>query len=659
MCGIFGIITKSNHVTNDYLDKIASKLFVLSEARGKEASGIAFIEPENVNIYKEPISASKFVKTPKYSELFSSFKKASGVKALVGHSRMVTNGTEEDQRNNQPVYKNKIVCIQNGIIVNEDEIWKSLEGKKTREYVVDTECINALVSNSFDNGGTMHSALTDVFDTIKGATSTAIFHKDFNQLGLGTNNGSLYISASDDFIIFASESYILNEVQNFINNKFTNLLKINSEHIGPLEHYIIDIDKTKGYKKDLTNISAELKHDREINIFDGQNKQYDVNVNSLNANANEALLQSIDWDTINALKRCSKCLLPETFPFITYDENDVCIYCQNHKPLEYKGEEALEKLVGKYRSNSDRLDCIVPFSGGRDSSYAIHYIKNELKMNPVAYTYDWGMVTDLARRNISRLCGELGIEHILISADIRKKRENIGKNVSAWLKRPHLGTIPLFMAGDKQFFYYANQLQKQLNIDMLIFGMNRLERTDFKVAFTGINELKDKNSTKHYNMSLAKKLKMISFYGKEYLLNPAYINSSLIDTMFGFFSYYMIPQNYHTFFDYINWEEGLVNNTIIDKYDWEVDPTTKTTWRIGDGTASFYNYIYLKMAGFTENDTFRSNQIREGLITREEALKEVQYENIPRYEAIKWYCDAIGVDFNKAITAINNAKTLY
>jgi asparagine synthetase B (glutamine-hydrolysing) len=658
MCGIFGIITKSNHITNDHLDKITSKLFILSETRGKEASGIAFIEPDKVNIYKEPISASKFIKTDKYSELFSSFKKSQGAKALIGHSRMVTNGTEEDQRNNQPVYKNRIVCIQNGIIVNEDEIWKSLEGKKKREYIVDTECINAIVSNSFDNDGTMHTALTAVFDTIKGATSTAIFHKDYNQLGLGTNNGSLYISENEDFIIFASEIFILNEIQQFINKKFTNLLKINSQHIGPHKHYIITINNVKGYKEDLNNIPSELKQERTINIFDRKG-QHDVNINTLNADADEKLLQTIEWDKINALKRCSKCLLPETFPFITYNEKGVCIYCQNHKPLEYKGEEALEKLVSKYRSNSNQLDCIVPFSGGRDSSYAIHYIKNELNMNPVAYTYDWGMVTDLARRNISRICGELGIEHILISADIRKKRENIGKNVSAWLKRPHLGTIPLFMAGDKQFFYYANQLQKQFNIDLLIFGMNRLERTDFKVAFTGINELKDKNSTKHYNMSLAKKLKMIGFYGKEYLLNPAYINSSLIDTMFGFFSYYMIRQDYYTFFDYIKWEEGLVNNTIIDKYDWEVDPTTKTTWRIGDGTATFYNYIYLKMAGFTENDTFRSNQIREGLITREQALKEVEYENQPRYETIKWYCNAIGIDFNKAITAINNAKTLY
>ena len=73
----------------------------------------------------------------------------------------------------------------------------------------------------------------------------------------------------------------------------------------------------------------------------------------------------------------------------------------------------------------------MPFSGGRDSSYAIHFLKNKLKLNIITFTYDWGLITDLARRNISRLCGELGLEHILVSADLNKKRANVNKNICA------------------------------------------------------------------------------------------------------------------------------------------------------------------------------------------------------------------------------------
>ena len=71
-------------------------------------------------------------------------------------------------------------------------------------------------------------------------------------------------------------------------------------------------------------------------------------------------------------------------------------------------------------------------------------------------TYDLGMVTDLARRNIARICGTLGVENIIVAADIHWKRENIKKNIIALLKSPELGMIPLFMAGDKYFFCVRN-----------------------------------------------------------------------------------------------------------------------------------------------------------------------------------------------------------
>ncbi len=63
-------------------------------------------------------------------------------------------------------------------------------------------------------------------------------------------------------------------------------------------------------------------------------------------------------------------------------------------------------------------------------------------------------------------------------------------------------------------------------------------------------------------------------------------------------------------FDYWRWDEKVIESTLLNDYDWERATDTNTTWRIGDGTAAIYNYIYYTMAGFTEQDTFRSNQIR-------------------------------------------------
>ena len=71
----------------------------------------------------------------------------------------------------------------------------------------------------------------------------------------------------------------------------------------------------------------------------------------------------------------------------------------------------------------DRDNCIVPFSGGRDSSYALHLIVKELRLKPITYTYDWGMTADIGRRNISIMCSKLNIENIIVAADIKKYKK--------------------------------------------------------------------------------------------------------------------------------------------------------------------------------------------------------------------------------------------
>jgi glucosamine--fructose-6-phosphate aminotransferase (isomerizing) len=354
------------------------------------------------------------------------------------------------------------------------------------------------------------------------------------------------------------------------------------------------------------------------------------------------------------LRRCTKCILPETMPFIEFDDVGVCNYCRNYQKIELFGKEALEKEIAKYREIKDKPNCIVAFSGGRDSSYGLHYIKKELGLNPVAYSYDWGMLTDLGRRNQARMTGSLGTEHILISADIQKKRDNIRKNVEAWLKHPDLGTVPLFMAGDKQYFYYANLLKKQMGIDLLILCENLLERTDFKSGFCGIAP-KQRAGKNFYSLSLKDIFKLMAYYGKGYLTNPAYINSSLVDSLWAFQSYYFIPHNYVSLYKYVKWDEETVENT-LKTYDWEVATDTPTTWRIGDGTAAFYNYIYHTIAGFSENDTFRSNQIREGVLSRDKALEIASRDNKPRPDSMAWYGETINTDMSKAVQIINQCK---
>lgn len=357
------------------------------------------------------------------------------------------------------------------------------------------------------------------------------------------------------------------------------------------------------------------------------------------------------------LRRCTKCILPETMPFIKFDKNGVCNYCHSYEKMTVKGERRLREEIKEYKVRKGRPNCIVAFSGGRDSSYALHYVKNVLKLDPLAFSYDWGMITDLGRRNQARMTGQLGAEHILLSADIQRKRKYIRQNILAWLKKPDIGMVPLFMAGDKHYFYYLNRLRKQTGIDLVIYADNALEKSDFKYGFA--NTYTPPGLGKTYDIGTSNTLRLLWYYSKQYLTNPRYINMSLIDTFTAYISSYFIPKDYVYFYRFIRWDEKKIIKTLLEKYDWEIAKDTKTTWRIGDGTAAFYNYIYYTVTGFTENDTFRSNQIREGQLSRSEALEKSAIDNTPRIESTLWYCNTIDFDALNAIKIINNMSKLY
>lgn len=605
MCGIFGIVSEG------VVSKSDIKLLARhSEQRGKDSSGIALFNNNKLIIHKAHYRVTKLIDELTIKD--SNF--------VFGHSRLITNGNQD----NQPVLKNNLAVVHNGIIVNADELWRELNLK--RELEIDTEIIAAIALKYFSEHGTIEGVSTEILRLCKGVVACAIILPGSGEMVLFSNNGSLYLGNLDHKNVFASERFGLEKL---------NCLNISQVKDEVLIH--IPINKARVEVNERT--TSRLDH-----------------VKSVSYNKLEA---SILEHSPSNLVRCKKCILPETMPFIEFDEKGVCNYCNNYiirnKPRPV--DEMLE-LIQPYRRPGNELDCIVPFSGGRDSCYSLHLIVNELKMKPVTYTYDWGMVTDLGRRNISRMCSSLGVENIIVAADIEKKRRNIKLNLSAWLKNPNLGMLALLTAGDKHFFRHVEEIKKQTNINLNLWGVNPLEITHFKAGFLGVPPYF--KETKVYNNGWQKQVKYHTLRFKAMLESPGYFNKSLFDTLSGeYYRSFKQKQDYFHVFDYWKWDENEVNNCLLNEYQWEKAVDTSTTWRIGDGTAAFYNYIYYTVAGFSEHDTFRSNQIREGQISREEALKLVNDENMPRYENIKWYLDILNFDFNSVIKRINEIPKIY
>lgn len=644
MCGIWGIINKESNIPDRYLKDIAKELMILSEERGKDASGCAILSEELLSVLKRDITSSKLMRSKEYLNDIEEHIHGNGNFIMIGHSRMITNG--EQACNNQPVVKHGIAVVHNGIIVNDEELWKA-NCELERSYDVDTEIMVELF-NKYYVSGEVADAVKHCYADIKGMASTISIFSQEGTVVAASNNGSLFYWESNkhSIAILASEKItierILQKYGKYLDadDSRENISQLND---GGLRQWFISLNSENIQIRIDESSNRELP--RMVAISKSEYQKY-----------------SIDFSKIEKIRRCTKCVLPETMPFIEFDEQGVCNYCRNYKKQVYKDKKELLNWSEGIRKTQKINPCMVSFSGGRDSSYGLHYFVKELGLKPVTYCYDWGMVTDLARRNQSRMCSQLGVEFILVSANIKKKRENIKKNVIAWLNKPDLGMIPLFMAGDKHYFYYANKVCRDYNIKDILLASNPFEKTYFKSGFAGIRpEILNgaENKSDFERLKYMDVLKMIGYYLKQYGTNLKYINSSILDTATAAMSYYVIPHNYFRLFDYLEWNEQEVDKVLINEYDWEIATDTETTWRIGDGTAPFYNYIYCMVAGFSENDTLRSNQIREGMISRDEALRLIYRDNQPRFDSMKWYFETINVDMGQALNTICEIPKLY
>lgn len=646
MCGIFGYIaSKYDSSQSSEASETITALFKYSESRGREAAGIALQTPRNISIFRSGLSATAMMRTKEYRKFTADNLNVAqpGPLTAIGHARLVTNGLQAIDSNNQPVAKSGAVVIHNGIIVNDGALWRQNPSLR-RTAEVDTEIIADLVQLHRREGRNEEQAIAETFSQIRGEASVAIMFDDAPTLALATNTGSLYWAKSTDgaHFFFVSEGYIARELTTGDGAR-RDFAGASWKQLHPGRMLLVNPETLECHEAPLDASPSPVASPAVSTTLATQKK---IEVSSARA---------AEWR--NALRRCSKCLLPETMPFIEFDTAGVCNFCRRWRPPASRGRAELEKKLDAIRSKDGSPDCLVAFSGGRDSSYGLHLLRREFGMTPIAYTYDWGMVTDLARRNQARLCGDLGIEHLWVSADIKAKRRYVRHNVNTWLRRPDLGMVPLFMTGDKPFFWYANKTMKQTGISTMIFCMNHYERTDFKAGFAGSGP--EPESDRTFTLNMQNQIAMAAHYGKNYLLNPGYINASLLDTLFGFVSYYLIDRPYLYMFDYLDWDERELDDVLRNTYGWEVAHDTTTTWRIGDATAPFYNYIYHTVAGFTENDTFRSNQIRAGVIDRETAARNVARENEPRWDSMREYLGVIGVDFDTAIRVIDAIPKLY
>ena len=147
---------------------------------------------------------------------------------------------------------------------------------------------------------------------------------------------------------------------------------------------------------------------------------------------------------------------------------DACSYNLKKSQINWqKREEQLFKFLEKYRKKNGEYDCIVPSSGGKDSSFTAHVLKTKYNMNPLAVTWAPNMWTEVGFENFNNLSRVGGIDSILITPN-GKLHRYLTKISFLNLGHP----FQPFIHGQK---IIGPKIAKKLNIPLVVYGENQAE----------------------------------------------------------------------------------------------------------------------------------------------------------------------------------------
>ena len=120
------------------------------------------------------------------------------------------------------------------------------------------------------------------------------------------------------------------------------------------------------------------------------------------------------------IKFCKKCFVPSTRPRITFNEQGICNACdwsEEKKNINWdKRKRFFETLCDRYRGNGREADCIVPWSGGKDSIY-VAYKMREFGMTPLLVTVLPHLETEIGEWNRKNMCKDFEHLEITLSED--------------------------------------------------------------------------------------------------------------------------------------------------------------------------------------------------------------------------------------------------
>jgi len=342
-------------------------------------------------------------------------------------------------------------------------------------------------------------------------------------------------------------------------------------------------------------------------------------------------------------------MLPETHETIEFDDEGVCNICRQH---EFKRENIdwdskykdFEEIIGEYRGKYS-YDCIVPFSGGKDSVYTLWRLVKTFKLKCLVVCFDHGFYRPKLKDNRERVFKKLGVDSVIY-------RPN-------WLTVRKLMLESLLRKGDfcwhchSGIFAYPMQLAIKYNVPLVVWGEPQAEYTAYYSYEDTLNESEEVDE-KRFNRFVNLGITSDDMIG---MVNDSSIDPRDMDP----FAYPKLRElkkiNYRSIClgSYIPWDVKKQVRLIKDELGWEEDlnagiPPEYAYEKVECRMQGIRDYLKYIKRGYGRTAHLTTIDIRNGRLSREEANILVDEFDGKRPESLPYFLEMLSLteeEFNK------------
>ena len=331
------------------------------------------------------------------------------------------------------------------------------------------------------------------------------------------------------------------------------------------------------------------------------------------------------------MRRCTKCILPETFPGIEFGEDGVCNQCLSSDHHEKDRALGRDKLIERIRSlpRGERFDCVVPLSGGKDSTYILYYVVRDLGLRPVALSYDAGYQVPVAKENVRNACRILsvpivwarpprGTQRRLLRLSIQisrihRKRHFTCTNCESMLRNAAVQTA---RRAGAPIVFWGSSLMESYNVQIL--------HPDRSMMPTYLRSIGRMLLSPKKLMTMGRSAPALVLYAAVSISQRLQAGIPLRDAILPF---KIIPfpkgaPQVIRFYDYIRWDSVRAIEFLKRELQWRHPPGKAS--RFDCRLHAFGNYQSLLTRGLTGDGFASCRLIRAGKIGRERAMREDQ-----------------------------------